>query len=99
MLKTFSTQQWTEHHPDSAQQQAIQHLENGDILYFPSLAFVLTPEEKLFLSPDYADPRSKNISYQASQKKLWGVRQLTDEQHACLKSMLDRYSQATFQLI
>ncbi len=99
MLKTFSTQQWNEHFPDSAQQQAIHSLENGHILYFPELAFSLSAEEQVFLSPDYADPHAKNISYQAAQGRLWGVQHLTDEQHAQLKTMLDRFSRYAFELI
>ncbi len=99
MLKTFSTQHWNEHFPDSAQQQAIYSLENGQILYFPQLTFQLTPHEQIFLSPDYADPHTKNISYQASQGRLWGVRHLTDEQHVQLKEMMDRFSKYSLQLI
>jgi hypothetical protein len=99
MLKAFSTTQWNEHFPDSAQQQAIHSLETGQILYFPQLSFSLSPEEQLFLSPHYADPHSKNISYLADQGRLWGVQHLTNEQHHQLKSMLDRFSHNAFQLI
>ena len=99
MLKTFSTHQWDAHFPDSTQQQAIHHLENGHILYMPSLAFSLADREKIFLSPQHVDPHAKNISYQSSQGRLWGVRHLTDEQHHQLKNMLDRFSRSTFQLI
>src|SRR5262245_3996157 len=99
MLQTFSTQAWNEHQPDSNQQHAIQHLENGQILYFPKLVFALLPEEHLFLSPDFADPHAKNISYQSDCNKLWGVQHLTDSQHVQLKSMLDRFCQYSFNLI
>ena len=99
MLKTFPTQQWDDHFPDSTQQQAIHSLENGDILFFPHLTFALSPEETVFLSPEYADPLSKNIGYQAKQRKLWGVQNLTDEQRIQLKLMLDRFSRHAFELI
>ncbi|VVC76744.1 hypothetical protein AQUSIP_20690 [Aquicella siphonis] len=99
MLQTFSTQQWNEHFPDSAQQLAIQSLENGRLLFFPKLAFPLSPEEQQFLSPEFADPHAKNISYQSESNKLWGVRNLTDSQHQQLKSMLNRFSQNAFSLI
>lgn len=99
MLKNFLNQQWNEHFPDSIQQQAINCLENGQILYFPHLAFSLTPEELVFLSPDIADPHAKNIGYQPEHRKLWGVQHLSDEQRLQLKAMLDRFSRYALSLI
>jgi hypothetical protein len=51
------------------------------------------------LSPHYADPHAKNISYSSDRNKLWGVQQLTDTQHNQLKAMMDRFSRYAFQLI
>lgn len=99
MLKVFSARQWSERFPDSLQQQAIRSLEEGEILYFPELAFTLYPEEKIFLSEEYLDPHAKNISYLAEHNRLWGVRHLTDQQHTQLKTLLERFSQYAFQLI
>lgn len=99
MLHTFTTQKWNEHFPDSAQQQAIQSLENGRIIFFPELKFPLTSQEQQFLSPDFADPNSKNISFHAGTNKLWGVRHLSDTQHQELKSMLSRFSHDALELI
>lgn len=99
MLQTFSAKKWDEKFPDSIQQKAITDLEEGGILYFPDLAFELSAEEKTFLTPDFADPKNKNISYQASLNRLWGVRQLTDTQHQQLKAMLNRFSQHAFSLL
>lgn len=92
MLQTFSTKQWDEPLLAPTQQQAISSLESGQILYFPELAFTLSPAEQLFLCPDYADPDAKNISYHPTHNKLWGVQHLTDQQHIKLKSMLERFS-------
>jgi hypothetical protein len=99
MLNTFSTQSWNEHFPDSTQQQAIHTLENGQIIYFPQLAFNLLPDEQQFLSPDFADPHAKNISFQVETNKLWGVQHVSDLQHQQIKSMLARYSQYALNLI
>ncbi|MBV9576310.1 MAG: Kdo hydroxylase family protein [Gammaproteobacteria bacterium] len=99
MLRTFTTQQWNEHFPDSTQQQAINSLEDGQLLYFPTLAFSLLPEEQIFLSPHFADPRAKNISYHAERRKLWGVQHLTDKQHEEMKTLLHRFSRHAFNLI
>lgn len=99
MLETFSTQKWNEHFPDSAQQRAIKSLEDGNVLYFPELPFILFPDERAFLSTEFADPHAKNISYHAETHRLWGVRNLTDTQHQQLKEMLNRYSQYAFGLV
>lgn len=99
MLHTFSTQKWNEHFPDSAQQQAIKSLEDGHIIYFPELAFSLTADEQQFLSPDFADPHAKNISFQSDTNKLWGVQHVSDTQHQQIKSMLARFSQYSFELM
>lgn len=99
MLHAFSTQKWNEHFPDSAQQQAIQSLESGHIIYFPELAFPLSNEEQQFLSPDFADPHAKNISFHADTNKLWGVQHVSDIQHQQLKTMLARFSEYSFGLI
>lgn len=52
---------------------ATQALERGRILLFKFPGFPLTPPEQRFLSPEYADPRSKNISYDAGTDKIQGT--------------------------
>lgn len=99
MLQSFSTRQWDEQFTGATQQQAINELENGRILYFPELAFSLSSNETNFLSPDYADPDAKNISYHAAQNKLWGVQRLTDEERLQLKAMLERFSRYALGLV
>ena len=99
MLKTFTTTHWDEHFPDSTQGQAVRSLEGGQILYFPELPFILSSAEKIFLTPDFADPDAKNISYHPGQHKLWGVRGLTDQQHTQLKTLMDRFSRSAFHLL
>src|SRR5579872_75304 len=100
MLQTYPIQHWDDYFTDSAQQNSIRQLEMGDILYFPNLMFSLTEEEKKFLSPSYAEPKSKNISYHAEQKKLWGVnKNISDVENQLLKKMLDRYAHCTYELI
>lgn len=99
MLETFMIRDWNEYFPDSIQEQAINSLEDGQILYFPKLSFSLLPEETYFLSPEYIDTQAKNIGYAPDQKKLWGVRYLTDPQRDQLKHLLDRFSASAFRLI
>ena len=59
MLKTFQENEWEASFSNEIQQDAINELEQGEIIYFPNLAFSLAPEECYFLSPDHADPRQK----------------------------------------
>lgn len=99
MLHTLMNQKWDGHFAESVQQQAIASLENGRILFLPDLNFVLNPNEKAFLNPDYADPNSKNVSYSAVNKKLWGVRNLTDAEHIALKAMMSRFAKAATELV
>lgn len=99
MLKSFPARQWNEHVPDSTQQVAVNSLESGSILFFPELAFRLHSDELQFLTPDYADPATKNISFDRRQNRLWGVQNLNDTQHAQLKAMLERFSCDAFNLI
>lgn len=99
MLDIFTVRQWDEPIDHSVQQRAIDALEQGRILHFPMLAFSLLPSEQMFLSPYYADPHAKNISYHSKQDKLWGAQHLTNEQHTVLKAMLDRYARYTFHLV
>ena len=93
MLETFAAAQWSELFTEPNQQRAVSQLEKGSILYFPDLPFTLAEDEKIFLTSEFSDPRSKNIGYNPAHNKLWGVRQLTDEQRNRLKTMLHRYSQ------
>ena len=92
MLESFTTSQWNEDFNDLNQQRAISQLENGHILYFPQLAFALSDDEKAFLTPDVADPQSKNIGYHPEHNKIWGVKNLSDAERNQLKSMLRRYA-------
>jgi hypothetical protein len=99
MLQTLNARRWDEQLSDDIQQKAVTSLENGQILYFPELAFCLTPEESFFLSPDHADTHAKNISYHQASHKLWGVQRLSDIQHQQLMHMLDRFAQKAYKLI
>lgn len=92
MIETFDTSQWNEQFTDLNQQRAINKLEGGHILYFPAMAFSLSEEEKAFLTPEVADAKSKNIGYHPEHNKIWGVKNLSDEQRGKLKNMLRRYA-------
>lgn len=76
------------------------HLEKGDVLYFPSLPFALTPEESALLDPKYVSPKRKNIMYQADQDEIRGTAdEVTEAQKQVLKGLLKRYADASYRLI
>ena len=82
------------------QDNIVAHLEKGDVLYFPSLPFKLTPEEAALLDPTLVSPKRKNIMYQADQDAIRGTADdVSDAQKAALKGLLKRYSEASLRLI
>lgn len=99
MIETFTTSEWSEIFTPDNQQRALNQLESGHILYFPQLPFTLTENEKVFLTPKFSDPSSKNISYHPERNKLYGVHKLNDELRHRLKTMLHRYVQHSQTLI
>lgn len=98
ILQTFHYKDWQEKTSTENQQTAIHALESGKILYFPQLSFTLSEQEKSFLSPDYVDPQSKNISFTASTAQLGGVR-AEPQQCATLTQIMQRYASVTQNLI
>jgi hypothetical protein len=97
MLETLSINDWHAQGADHIHQQTINKLEQGNVLYFPKLAFNLLPHEIDLLSADYTDSRSKNISYY--RQRLSGTKHLTSAQHQHLSSLLARFSQCAYQFI
>lgn len=88
-LEQFEMTSWEESIPLQIQKKALHQLENGYVLYFPSLPFPLKAEEKAFLTPAISDPKSKNVSYDLRKDRLGGAVCSEQEQ---LKAMLKRYA-------
>jgi len=75
----------------------IDALEQGKVLYFPSLPFTLNPEEQKLLTPDVLDTKARNISL-ATDNQLKGT--AGDERtQELLAAMLERYRTQAQQLI
>lgn len=99
MLTTFENRQWNEVFSQENQKVAIDSLESGQVLFFPNLPFTLSNDEKTFLTPTIADPKSKNIGYHPETNRLWGVHQQDDEARLQLKRMMQRYAQYALTLV
>jgi hypothetical protein len=72
-------------------------LEEGKVLYFPQSDFVLTAAEKTLLEPRLADPKIKNISFDARKNELKGT--ATAEKRPAIQAFIARYVHFSQQLI
>src|SRR5262245_59106353 len=73
-------------------------LEDGKVLFFRRLEFLLHESEKRFLSPNHVDPTSKNISFDANTgdvKHAFG----TPSDVASIVAMMRRYYEHARSLI
>lgn len=89
---------WEESIPKQLQIKAIESLEQGKVLYMPSLSFALQGEESLFLTPEKVDPKRKNISYELKSDLLGGTL-CTQEESLKLKAMLKRYALTSYHFL
>ena len=78
--------------------KAADALENGKLLYAPQLPFELSEAERRFLSPDYLDGKSKNVSFRPGSGVLQGTRCQGPERDELL-GMLQRYHSRASDLL
>lgn len=90
VLEQIDIETWEQAIPQKVQTKAIESLENGSVLYFPSLSFSLHENERKFLSPEKINPKSKNISYNGRNDCLAGTL-YTGHEAEELKAMIKRY--------
>lgn len=93
-LEIFDIDQWERAPSEEMQKQAIQALENGRILFFPRLSFLLSEDEQQYLSPKIADPKNKNVSFDIHKGHLAGTA-CSEGDADKIKFMLKRYAQKT----
>jgi len=98
ILKQLEITTWDNRFKSAFQQDATQAIENGQLLFFPKLAFALQEHELRFLSPDYLLPQVKNISFNLNTQKLNGLQGGAEEQ-AQIIAMMSRFAQQAHQLI
>jgi hypothetical protein len=98
ILNQIQCEAWDAPFSREAQLQAVNAMEAGNILLLPQLSFTLSPDEKHFLSPVYADPKAKNISLNIHTGQL-RCGECSAEDHANLKAMMQRFSRSAHQLV
>ncbi len=96
---TLTNEHWHTGFPDQTLASVIQALENGQLLYFPHLAFQLSPTELPFLSTRFSTRRRKNISYHQVTDKLHGVQKISLQEYEVLRGFLRRYAEQARQLV
>lgn len=89
---------WDEAFSPDQQTQLINQLEMGGFIFFPNLPFKLNYNEYRFLSANYVDPKTKNISYDPRNNLLKGA-QANSLEYEEIKSMLNRFSHNAVTLI
>lgn len=87
----------TQWHLTATNPDWISALEQGKVLYFPTLPFALNQDEQALLSPEVLDAKVRNISL-AVDNQLKGA--VSDGQtHTLLTAMLKRYRTQAEQLV
>jgi len=90
-LELFQIDQWEGPFTEEIQSKATLSLEEGKVLYFPNLPFVMSESEGKFLAPEKVDPKAKNISYDRRNDRLGGTL-CTGAEADEAKALLKRYS-------
>lgn len=98
MYSLASTSNWQERFPSDQQAQAVNALENGQLIFFPQLAFSLSNQEQTLLSPEHVNPNTKNISFNLHTNKIGGAVNAAQTEPA-FKELLSRFQQHATQLI
>jgi hypothetical protein len=98
ILKEINCDAWNATFSGDTQLQAVNAIEAGKILLMPQLSFTLSPDEKPFLSPIFAHSKAKNISLNTHTGHL-RCGECSAQDHANLKSMMQRFSQSAHQLV
>lgn len=83
---------WVGGASQAMQNQAVEALERGAVLLCPQLPFEFQNQEQRYLSPEFVDPRHKNISYDVHTAELKGTKTPRDE-HPELVTMMHRFAE------
>ena len=97
LIKEFDFTTWNPKITKAKSQQAIAALEGGYVICLPHLPFVLSEDEKRFLSESWSDQKSKNISLRP-QGGLKGASG-SDADLKALRAMIQRYCDQATQLV
>lgn len=98
ILKEINISDWKTAFSPDLTSSSVLAIEKGNIIHFPQLNFQLLPNENEFLSPAFADPKAKNISFNR-QTQILRCAKTTDDKYYQLKHMLQRFSEQAELLV
>jgi hypothetical protein len=98
LLESVDVTSWHGAIPSGTGAEATDALETGRILYAPKLRFGLSEAEQRFLSPDYLQGKSKNVSFRPASGALGGTHCQGSERDGLL-GMLQRYYACSSDLL
>lgn len=81
---------------DLIREQAINSIESGKIIYFPSFSFTVEPHESHLLSSSLLNPKEKNISYDYQSQHLAGLTlSCSDTITTQMQALMHRFAEFT----
>lgn len=98
MLYTLNTSVWTDPFSAEEHEKAMEALEKGQVLYFPSLPFNVRQEEKRLLAPSVLKGKSKNVSFDPRKNELKRTA-CSGEKALLLKNMMSRFADRSTLLL
>lgn len=99
MITKLPISDWNQPLSSELCDEAIDQLENGQVLLFDPLSFSLTPDEKKFLTPYCIERGRKNISYDSNANTIKGVNPDISRATETLQTMMKRYVEHTQSLL
>jgi hypothetical protein len=98
MLENLPLDNWTGPYDAALKARAVSALERGAVLFFPSLAFLLSESEKQFLNARVSDGQAKNISLDHTTGRMQAS-SLTGEKARDLAAMMERFGSQAARLV
>lgn len=90
-VQEFELSSWTPHLSADEKQKLMHALEDGIVLYFPSLSFDISEEEKALFSSNLVEKGRKNISYNLLNHQLKGCAGTLENQKV-IEQMMHRFA-------
>lgn len=90
-ILSIPSQNWQENYQLTQQQSAAEALESGQVIFLPQLAFQLSDDERHLASPNFTDPKRKNVNYNPITGELRGTL-CQGNARSRMSQMLNRYA-------
>ena len=98
-LETLDYPTWQAALAAQPQDSSLQALEQGQVLYCPTLEFELDLREKQLIESNITSPTAKNISFNTHTNALRGHNCTESEQKSALHGLMQRYCESTKALV